>query len=421
MQGSNNKYYKPLIVLGSFLYPHYALPWIIKYMIKSEYIGYFLFSWVMAYSAYLMMPYNDFDLTRHYHDFEVMSKLDFGDIFTVDPRVKHYFFNVYLWLLHQVGLSKQFAPFLITFAKYMFYFATFRKILKAYPSVENQSGLASKWLMIIFLFLLIGTIRFVGDTSGLRNSFAFSIFIYAVFSYYLDGRRLAPLLLFVFSMGIHLSVIPLVFLFYFSTIFRYARIGRVVFVVAVLLIFTGMADKLFFLVMDILKPYLQASGLYFPDYMSSDGKWGAGFWAGQRMAIVILERYLNPSAFYFAALYLLIVKQISFNRIKIFLYLTFSFIVLVSISRTMLSRYAYFFELFFMFILLIEYRSKPLTKFKKIFLVIFIATVLAIKLGGIYRYRIIYVQSWGQSMLIPAPVMMLKDIGPHNYILPNGS
>ncbi len=35
---------KPLVFFGALLYPVYALPWIIKSMVKNEYFGYFLFS-----------------------------------------------------------------------------------------------------------------------------------------------------------------------------------------------------------------------------------------------------------------------------------------------------------------------------------------------------------------------------------------
>jgi hypothetical protein len=416
---TENRYYKPLIVVGSLLYPLYALPWIIKAMVKNEYFGYLLFSWVMAYSSYLMIPYNDFDLTRHYESFLLMSNISFDEILIVDPRIKHYFFNIYMWLINEMGLSKQFVPFFITFIKYMLYFATFRRVLNAYPIVDEQTDISSKWLMVIFLFLLIGTIRFVGDTSGLRNSLAFSIFIYAIIRQYIDHKYILSLFLFILSIGVHLSIVPLILIFYFSIVLKFLNMSRGIFIIAAILLFTGMADKIFFFAMDILKPYLQASYLYFPDYMSPGGKWGSGFWVGQRMGIIILEKYLNPSVFYLAALYLLVVKDFTFDKIKVFLYLSFSFIVLVSISRTMLSRYAYFYELLLVFIIMSEYTTKYLTLFKKLFLIILVLSVLAIKLGGLYRYRIIYMKSWGSSMLVPAPVMMLRDVGVHNYIIPN--
>ena len=411
-----NRYYKPLLVLGTLLYPIYALPWIFKSMAKNEYLGYILFSLSMGYSAYLMIPYFDFDLTRHYQDFEVMSSVDFDQIFTVDPRVKHYFFNIYLWSVNQLGLSKQFVPFSMTFMKYLLLFMVLRKVIKAYATEDTSNALSHKWIMIIFLVLIIGTVQYVRDVSGLRNNFAFVIFIYAIVKYYIDRTYILTFILLFFAILIHLSIIPLALIFYISNIFKYKKIARLLFVISILLLFSGTADNVFFGLIDLFKPFLKANGLYISYYMDPDGKWGAGYFADKSMTTLILEKYFRPLAFYFAALYLFIVKDLTFEKIKMFLYLTFIFIVMVSVSRTMLDRYSYFFKFLFIFVLVAEYTSSPLTQFKRYFLIILIAIVLTVKGVSIYRYGAVYIHSWKETLYVPAPLMMLRDIEPKMYV-----
>jgi hypothetical protein len=412
----NKRYYKSLIVLGSLLYPIYALPWVFKLMIKNEKLGYILFSLSMAYSAYLMIPYFDFDLTRHYDDFIRMTLVDFSDILVVDPRPKHYFFNVYMWLIHQLGFSKQFVPFFITFAKYFFLFLSFRKILEAYPIDDTTGSIEKKWYMIIFLILLIGTIQFVRDVSGLRNNLAFAVFIYGVLIYYIDRKYFSSIMLFILAIGIHLSIIPLVLLFYLSLFLSKSKTLRIVFIISLIILLTGMADNLFFGIMNILKPFLKANGLYFSYYMSPEGKWGAGYFADKGIATLLLEKYIRPSAFYFAAVYLLLVRNLTFEKIKSFLYIVFIFVVLVSVSRTMLDRYSYFYKFLFLFVLMSEYATKPFTKFKKYFLIFLILITITTKMISIYRYGAVYIDSWTETLYVPAPIMLLRDIVPEMYI-----
>lgn len=417
---AHNKYYKPMIFFGTLSFPIYTAPFLLRDMFKGEKLAYWLFALYMAFSAYLMIPYNDFDLTRHYENFNLMKVTEFDKIMIADPWIKHYFFNVYMWVIGHLGLPKEFTPFSIAFIKYTLYFATFQRIVQAYFPLRSSSMMSQKWIMIVFLLLLIGMIRFVGDTSGLRNSWAFSIFIYSIVAYYLNNWRIRSYVLLVLAMGIHLSLVPLVLIFFISNFKAFNKISRIIFVLSALLLLTGMSDRLFYAVMGALKPYLLSIGFWMPDYMAPDGKWGAGYFANQRFAIVVLEKYIMPSAFYLSAIYLLISKHLTFEKVRTFLYLSFSFVVLVSISRTMLSRYAYFFEMLFVFVLLTEYMSKPMTRFKKLFLIAFIGAVIAIKLAGIYRYRIIYIKSWAPTLYTPAPVMMLRDVGPKLYLIPNG-
>jgi len=414
-----NIFYKPMLLFGTLSFPVYMIPFLFRDMFKGDKLAYFLYALYMGFSAYLMIPYNDFDLTRHYEHFELMRQISFDNILTADPFIKHYFFNVYMWLVGHAGLPREFVPFSFAFTKFMFYFATFEMLLRYYLPKRDATTVSVIWIKIIFLLLIIGLVRFVGDTSGLRNSLAFATFLYAIMAYYLEHKRFSVYLLLVLAMGIHLSVVPLVLLFFVSNIFKFPGFARVIFIISAVLLLSGKSDYLFYTLMAALKPYLVSIGFWMPDYMAPGGKWGAGYFANQRFAIVILEKYIMPSAFYLATLYLLIVKDLTFKRIKTFLYLSFSFVVLVSVSRTMLARYAYFYEFLFVFVMLTEFITKPMTKFKKLFLLLFIASVIAIKMAGIYRYRIIYIKSWAATLYTPASVLLLRDMTPDKYLVPN--
>jgi CDP-glycerol glycerophosphotransferase (TagB/SpsB family) len=74
-------------------------------MLKNEYIGYILFAFFMGILAYTMIPYDTFDLTRHYEFIKQISKQDIGNIAS-SIRIDYYFLGYFSWIIHQVGLPK---------------------------------------------------------------------------------------------------------------------------------------------------------------------------------------------------------------------------------------------------------------------------------------------------------------------------
>lgn len=409
-----NKMLKPLVFFGSLLYPLYTLPWIIKSMVKNEYFGYLLFSLFMSYLAYLMIPYDTWDLTRHYEKFQELSTISFDNVFE-DSRIFNYIFNLYMWSVSHIGFSKEFVPFSFVFMVYMLYFLSFKKIGE-YHSFKNGFFISYKWFMLLGIFLIFNEIRFADTASGLRNGLAFAIFIFAIIRYYLNSKIVSTFILVVLASLLHFSVVPLAIIFFLSNIIKLRSFNRVLFFIGFILIISGLVGELFYAIIEFFKPTLQSYGLYFPAYMSPDGAWGSGFYEDKNIKTIILEKFIKPLPFYLAGVYLFFVKEITWSRLQNYLYMLFVFIALASVSRTLFDRYSYFFVLLFLFLFLEELKSKPLTSLKKIFITFFIGVMLLMDFGGLVKYRDTYIKSWLKILYVPAPYMVLYDISKKDYI-----
>jgi hypothetical protein len=410
----SNKFYKSVVFLGGILYPFYTLPWTIKSMLKNEFLGYILFSFFMGLLAYTMIPYDTFDLTRHYALIEKVYLWDIDDIF-LNVRFDYYFLALYAWITHQIGLPKEAVPFSYIFMIFMLLFGSLRMVYR-YLKEQNIFIQNQIWFSGLALFLIINEFRLVGGASGLRNELAFVLLLYGILRYFLTKRIGITAFIFVLSPFVHLSSIVVIFLFLVAILFQIGNIGRVVFVVSLLILFAGISSDIFFYIVGKLELFLRANGLYFHAYMNPDSAWGANYFAGRNIKTIILEKYIKPAPFFLSALYLLKVKKASLPKIQNFLYLLFIFIVIVSVSRTMLDRFSYFFVLFFIYFLLLEIGLKGISKFKKWFLSLLILSLLLADFGGLVKYRDVITASWTQFLWKPAPLIFLESVEPYQYI-----
>ncbi len=413
---SNNKI---LIFLGSLLYPLYTLPLVVSFMLRNKRFGYFLFSFFMGYLAYLMIPYEGFDITRHYAAFNALSTYNFSEINNYDGGIFKYGFYVYCWGVAKLGLPKEFVPFSIIFTVYYLYFLTLKKILDFTPIRDNNTSnkISLKMLTLLGVFLIFNEIRFVDATSGLRNMLAFSIFIYAFFDLLYKKKRFKFLFLSILASFIHISVIIPILIYLITQIIRTLKINRWLLIFGYILLITGMTAILFRLLIESLEPFLRANGLYFHSYMDPDGEWGPGFYADKNIKTVILEKILKPLPLYIAGIYFIFVKDYVRKDLARFLLAFFVFIVLVSVSRTLLDRYNILFVSLFIYFFIIELQYKPLTLMKKIFILCFIGSLLLFDVGGIYKYRDIYWRSWNKIIYKPVPISLMDSVEPNEYII----
>ncbi len=412
---------KALILVGSLVYPVYTLPFVISSMLKNQRFGYLLFSFFMGYLAYLMIPYDSFDLTRHYASFNAISGYSFSEIINYDPYDKFkYPFYLYCWCVAQLGLPKEFVPFSIIFTLYSLYFLTLKKILDHTPKREKtettKNYISLYMLTLLGVFLIFNEIRFIGAASGLRNTFAFSIFIYALFDFLYFKKRLKFIVLSILACCVHISVLPIVLIFIFSKVVKILKFNKWLLTLVYIVLITGVVSVLFTLVFKSLEPILRPLGLYSHAYMDVDGAWGLGYFIDKNIKTIILEKYLKPMPVYLAGAYFLLVKNYIRKDLARYLLIFFVFIVLVSVSRTMLDRYSILFVSLFIYFLVIELQYKPLTKVKKIFVACFIVSLLLVDVGGLYRYRGVYLPSWGKIFYTPLPITLLDSVETNEYI-----
>ncbi len=410
---------KIFILLGTLLYPFYMLPFILSSMSRNERFGYLLFSFFMGYLAYLMVPYEGFDITRHYNAFNTLSSYNFSEINDYDGSIFKYGFYVYCWGITKLGLPKEFVPFSIIFTIYSLYFLTLKKIIDFTPA-RNKDALnriSLKMLTLLGVFLIFNEIRFVDATSGLRNMWAFSIFIYAFFDLLYKKKKIKFILLSIIASFIHISVILPIFIYLLTKIIKTLNFNRWLLIIIYILLITGTISILFTLLIKVLEPLLRSLGLYFHAYMDPDGAWGLGYYKTANLNTVILEKFLKPLPLYLASGYFLLVKNYIRKNLARYLLLFFVFIVLVSVSRTMLDRYNILFVSLFIFFLIIELQYKPLTNTKKIFTSCFIVSLLLVDVGGLYKYRDIYWYSWNNILYTPMPITLLESVEPDEYII----
>jgi hypothetical protein len=407
---------KILIFFGFLLYPVYALPWIIKHMIKNEYFGYFLISLFMAYLAFLMIPYELMDLARHYEVFTDVSKMNFDDLINYRRGVE-YLFNLYMWLVHQAGLNKEFVPFSFIFMIYLLYFLALKMVID-FTEKSGYSKYNKKIFTIgILLFFLYGEIRFIAATSGLRNDLAFSFFVYAITFFLIYKKIVLPIILIILSIAIHFSVFPLALLFLISRLYKFKKTIRLLFIVSFLLMVSGVTEDIFYYIMEQLKPFLMEQGLYFRSYFERGGVYGSGFFVDKNLNTIILEKVIKPSSFYLAGIYMIFTKKLACKKIQNFIYLVFIFISLISISRTLMDRYSYFLSIFFVIIFVFELQYKAMNKFRQIFIVSLSLSILLMYAGEMMRWKKLYAVSWSKIFIVPAPIMMLNEVDKKEYII----
>lgn len=406
---------KAFIFVGFLFYPLYMLPWVVKSMSENEYFGYILFSLFMGYLAYLTIPYDTWDITRHYAIFVQMTNLDFSEVFSHSRRF-NYMFNLYMWGVSHVGLNKEFVPFSITFIVYFLYFLSVHNIVIWAKSSFDKTLIINQWFLLLGLFLLFNEVRFISVSSGLRNDLAFAIFIFAVIGFYLNHKKLTTLVLTILSLSIHFSVFPLLVMFVLSNLIQIKKGMWVWIVLGFIVMLFNLSEIIFYTLIDTFKPFLKANGLYIATYMDPHGAWGGGFYLDKNIKTVILEKVIKPLPFYVVGLYLLFEREIIFYKIQNYLYLLFFFISIMSISRTFFDRYTYFFVLLFLFLFLLELRNKPLNTYKKIFIGLLTSTILLMDFGGLVKDRDIYVRSWHKILYVPAPYLFLEEVSKDEYI-----
>ena len=75
--------YLPISILSSFYY-----------ICKGTRFSIFIFSFLIATLGFLLIPYDSWDMTRHYYSFHDISKISFDEIKSYGQS-RYYFFYIY--------------------------------------------------------------------------------------------------------------------------------------------------------------------------------------------------------------------------------------------------------------------------------------------------------------------------------------
>jgi hypothetical protein len=404
---------KGLIIVSFFIYPLYTIPFLIKHILLGEKWSYFLFSFFLGVLAYLLIPYDTWDITRHYLDFIEIKEMSFQEVFSLGGS--HLFLNIIMWHVNAIGLPKETVPLLFTAITYSIHSTILLYIYNDYSS--KHRGISKQTYFLLFSFVLFNVIRFSWLADGLRNPSAFSVSLLGIYFILSKGKTIKGVLTLFIATFIHPSS-ALIILIVFITKGKISNLLlRILFVISLILIVTNFSEIAFYSIVDKIRPFLVYMGIADQSYFSSEGHWGAGFWSSFNFKTYVLEKFIKPMPFYIAGIYLLVVKNSVVPKYRRFIYLLFFIISVISISRTLFDRYVYFAILFFITMLMIEYRIQPFNRFKKIFLIFFISSLLLADLANIYKYRDTWIPSWHKIIYLPMPILLLENIEPDEYII----
>ena len=219
-----NNYGKITAFSFFFLYPLCVIPFLMQYMIKGEKWAFTLFSLFLGLLAYLLIPYDTWDITRHYADYQYIKTLSFSEVW--QQGFLHLFLNNIMWLVNALGLPKEFVPFFFTVGAYSAYIKVLFWVSKDYN--PEELNISNRVYFFLFSFLLYNTIRFEWVADGLRNPLAFAVSLLGIYIVLSKKQPLKGAFVIVLSGVIHPSAflfLPLVrtFLFYSYTLYTLSR------------------------------------------------------------------------------------------------------------------------------------------------------------------------------------------------------
>lgn len=405
------------------IYPLYTLPFIVNSMLKNHYFGYFLFALLMGILGYLMIPYDVWDLTRHYEDYNSISSLSIDDVFT-HGHIRYLPLHLYFWVLSSFGLPQEALPLISLFFAYLLQLLIIKNIFdcgldfRVKPFTRTQ-------VKIIILLLYIGTIPFVAIASSLRQFLASSIYIYALYFFIKNNKHIPFVFLSFMASLVHISIIPLMLVALFSSYLKVEKYYRMILFIATFLIVTNGSYYIFSSIFEYLKPVLISFDLYFVTYMDLDS-----INSGNNSLSVteyILKKIISPSVFYLSILYLLLIKINALEgnvliskcinrRIRSHLTSMLLFISLIAISPDMFARYQSIFVSLFIILLAIELTLSKLSFKKFYFLIGFIMLVVIVNVAHMNAYKFIFIPSWLKLLYMPLPFALLESVDISEYI-----
>ncbi len=162
----------------SLLNPVYALIFSITGSIKrsSNYLVLSSFALAFALISFSIKPLVELDLYRHYIRIENLLGLSFNKVLdTTDTG--YLLFDIYAWLIINLGFPKQIFTASIIFISYMLVLSVYKDIKSNYLQHVRLSTIAVSFL----IFWL--SIDFVLLSSGIRSIFSNIIVFYVSFHY----------------------------------------------------------------------------------------------------------------------------------------------------------------------------------------------------------------------------------------------
>lgn len=389
-----------LKILLFFIYPISVLPVIIKDIEKSR-LNILLFSTLLGMFAFLTIPLHNDDLATHYYIFEDIKGMSLDEFKIFLLFQSDYFLQVLSYSFSNLGISKQFIPFIAVFISYYLKLEIFIDFYK--DKLYNKIG-------SILLLIIILAIDYRGIVLGIRNGLAVSVLIYGIYLLFINNNRKGWFFV-VFSSIIHsmtLIVIPLILI---SGMNLKSNIYRNIFLASFLFLFIGSSS----VIINLLN--FPISFLPF-NIINKIEVYTEGYWALEylddqsfKAKTALLIRQLLIFSIY---IYLILIPHKS--KLRNLIYLIGSFANILFVFPNLFGRYSHITLGIFIIILLYEY-NKPLKK-NMLILLYYISIVVVFNfIGMIYSMRHSIILSYPKMIYQTSVSVFLNEVKEEDYIV----
>lgn len=351
--------------------------------------------------GYLLIPYDNWDLARHYYSFDLISQMTLFEVLHYE-HFRYLPLHIYMWFLSTLGLPREALPAISIFFAY---FLT----LKMYCEMM-ESRYFSKTLQCCFFLFLWSVIPFVGIASSLRQHLAFIMFIYGI--YKLNYKRSqAGYVWMLISTLVHVSSVPVVLIYFLSRIKKNYTYSRYVIAVVAVVMLSGLNNEILFWLTELSKDILIKNEMYFFEYFDRDTllQLKEGLSRGE----YILKFFISPSFFYLSLFFYVFVKHDSGvckfqDSIYTFLFYLLFFLLIVSPSETMFSRFSFVYTLCVILYLVSGGWYSLGIRLKMVFIVMVLLFSIVVGVAKLNAYKLIIQPSWSSIFYMPAVFIPLS-------------
>jgi hypothetical protein len=354
----NFSYQSILLFFVFIIYPLGAIPLILIEIYNKKYYAFSYLAVFMGLLAFLWIPSGD--LSRIQEDFDIIESIEFLDIFNIISL--DYAYNIILFVFGRLNLDFAHVRFIICIISYLLFFKIIKKIISN-NSYISLSKLNSFLVFLTFFFLL----RFTGFLTGVRFTFAFSIFLYGFFNVFYDTNKKGWYFMFLGAF-VHFSFWVIIFIILLQKLFKFKFNMLYIF----LLIFLGLFFSVYIvsIIISIL-PIDESLKFHLENYTT-------GFFALEEYKIKSflfkVSRFLSYFVIYPALIFVLINKK---NRSNFSVFILMIILLALSFNmNSVYSRYAFISVFLFIIPFFVNY-NKANRFFLRVFFICSVITYLA--------------------------------------------
>ena len=376
-----------LIFFVFIIYPLGAIPLILIEIYNKKHYAYSYLAVFMGLLAFLWIPSGD--LSRIQEDFDIIKSIEFLDMFNIISL--DYVYNIILFVFGRLNLDFAHVRFIICIISYLLFFKIIKKIISN-NSYISSSKLNSFLFFLTFFFLL----RFSGFLTGVRFTFAFSIFLYGFFNVFYDTNKKGWYFMFLGAL-VHFSFWVIIFIILLQKLFKFKFNNLSIF----LLIFLGFIFSVYIvsIIISIL-PIEESLKFHLENYTT-------GFFALEEYKIKSflfkVSRFLSYFVIYPALIFVLINKKQRSNFSVFILMITL--LALSFNMNSIYSRYAFVSVFLFIIPFFVNYNKANRFFFRVFFIcsvITYLASIQTVKreLAVGMQYKILY---------SPLPLIMTSE------------